>query len=117
MAAGVGTIYLDGLKAKGIFKDVKAFPTVDDAVKAIKSGEVKGYLTNAAQMTYLQKQGQYQDVLVVGGYIPVYPSSGGIAVRRGETDLLNRINTSLGKLKANGTLKTLGDKWGIVPPT
>jgi len=30
---------------------------------------------------------------------------------------LNKINTSLGKLKANGTLKTLGDKWGIVPPT
>jgi polar amino acid transport system substrate-binding protein len=117
MAAGIGTIYLDGLKAKGTFKDVKALPTVDAAVNAIKSGEVKAYLTNAAQMTYLQKQGQYQDVLVVGSYVPVYRSSGGIAVRRGDTDLLNKINASLGKLKANGTLKTLADKWGIVPPT
>ena len=116
-AAGVGTTYLDDLKARAIFKDVKAFPTLDGAVNAVKSGEVKGYLTNAAQMTYLQKHGQYQDVLVVRSYVPVHHSQGGIAVRRGETDLLNKINTSLGKLKANGTLKTLGDKWGIVPPT
>ncbi|HEY7297472.1 MAG TPA: ABC transporter substrate-binding protein [Xanthobacteraceae bacterium] len=117
MGAGVGTIYLDDLKAKGGFKDVKAFATLEAATNALKSGEIKAYLTNAAQMTYLQRQGQYQDVLVVRSYVPVYHSSGGIAVRRGETELLNKINASLRKLKANGTVKTLADKWGIVPPT
>jgi polar amino acid transport system substrate-binding protein len=117
VAAGVGTIYLDGIKAKGIFKETKALPTIDDAVAAINKGEIKGYLTNAAQISYLQKQGQYADVRVVASYVPVYMSAGGIAVRRGETDLLNKINAALAKLKADGTLKTLGGKWGIAPPT
>ena len=37
----------------------------------------------------------------------------GIGVRKGDTELLAKINTSLAKLKANGTVEKILDKWGL----
>jgi polar amino acid transport system substrate-binding protein len=34
-------------------------------------------------------------------------------VRKGDQELLNKINTSLAKLKANGTVSKILDKWGL----
>ena len=36
-----------------------------------------------------------------------------IGVRKGDTELLAKINTSLAKLKANGTVEKILDKWGL----
>ena len=33
-------------------------------------------------------------------------------MRKGDTELLAKINTSLAKLKANGTVEKILDKWG-----
>lgn len=116
VAAAVGTIYLDGLKAKSIFKEVRSFSTTDDAVQLLNKGEVKAFLTNAATMPFLQKQGQYPDVKMVSSYTPIYNSAGAIAVRKGETELLAKINTALAKLKADGTINMIATRWGVVPP-
>ena len=37
----------------------------------------------------------------------------GIGVRKGDTELLAKINASLAKLKANGTVEKILDKWGL----
>ena len=37
----------------------------------------------------------------------------GIAARKGETALMDKINTSLAKLWANDTVKTIGEKYGL----
>ena len=37
----------------------------------------------------------------------------GIAARKGETALMDKINTSLAKLWANDTIKTIGEKYGL----
>lgn len=116
VAAGVGTIYLDGFKAKSIFKEVRSFSATGDGVQLINKGEVKAFLTTAATMIFLQKQGQYPDVKMVSSYTPIYNSAGAIAVRNGETELLAKINTALAKLKANGTINVIATKWGVVAP-
>ncbi|MBA4036302.1 MAG: amino acid ABC transporter substrate-binding protein, partial [Bradyrhizobium sp.] len=36
-----------------------------------------------------------------------------IGVRKGDTELLAKINASLAKLKANGTVEKILDKWGL----
>jgi polar amino acid transport system substrate-binding protein len=36
-----------------------------------------------------------------------------IGVRKGDADLLTRINGSLAKLRANGTVDKILDKWGL----
>ncbi len=36
-----------------------------------------------------------------------------IGVRKGDAELLKKINTSLAKLKANGTLEKILGKWGL----
>jgi polar amino acid transport system substrate-binding protein len=37
----------------------------------------------------------------------------GIGVRKSDQDLLKKINASLAKLKANGTVDKILDKWGL----
>ena len=37
----------------------------------------------------------------------------GIGVRKGDAELLGKINTSLAKLKANGTVEKILAKWGL----
>ena len=34
-------------------------------------------------------------------------------MRKGDTELLAKINTSLAKLKANGTIDKILEKWGL----
>jgi polar amino acid transport system substrate-binding protein len=116
VSAGNGTNYLDGLRAKTGFKEVKAYPSTVEALQAMSKGEVKAYITNTVQMAYFQKGGQYLDYRVVETYVPTYPSIGGIAVRKGETELLNKINAGLTKMKGDGSLKAIAAKWNMLLP-
>ena len=50
---------------------------------------------------------------IVESYKPTMIGSVGIGVRKGDTELLAKINTSLAKLKANGTVEKILDKWGL----
>ena len=50
---------------------------------------------------------------IVESYKPATVGSVGIGVRKGDQELLNKINTSLAKLKANGTVSKILDKWGL----
>jgi len=52
-------------------------------------------------------------VRLVDGYKPVTVGSVGIGVRKGESALLGKINASLAKLKANGTIDKILGKWGL----
>ena len=50
-----------------------------------------------------------EKVVVVGQ--PQTTEQFGFVVRKGETELLNKLNVGLEKLEANGTLKQLEAKW------
>ena len=50
---------------------------------------------------------------LVDSYKPATVGSVGIGVRKGEAALLGKINASLAKLKANGTIEKILDKWGL----
>jgi polar amino acid transport system substrate-binding protein len=50
---------------------------------------------------------------VVKTYQMKFPVAASIAVRKGNAQLLNTLNTSLAKLKANGTVKAIFAKYGI----
>ena len=50
---------------------------------------------------------------IVESYKPTMIGSVGIGVRKGDTELLAKINASLTKLKANGTVEKILDKWGL----
>ena len=94
-----------------------------DAILEIKSGEGGEesalFAADLLRMytRYAEQRGWRTEVLDdtpsdLGGYKPVTVGSVGIAVRKGDTELLAKINASLAKLKSNGTTTRILEKWG-----
>ena len=62
---------------------------------------------------YNVQQGNFPDARVVKTYKPTMAGSVGIGVRKGEAELLKKINTALAAMEADGTIKTILAKWGL----
>src|SRR5581483_6459838 len=112
VGAQVGTAFVDALKKSGLFADVKAYDTIPDILRDVNTGRLKAGYADYPILAYNLKQGGFPEVRLVDGYKPVTVGSVGIGVRKGESALLGKINASLTKLKANGTIGKILEKWG-----
>ncbi len=90
VGAQVGTAFVDALKKTGLFSEVKVYDTIPDL-----------------------KQGGFPEVRLVESYKPTIVGTVGIGVRKADQELLQKINASLAKLKANGAVDKILDKWGL----
>jgi polar amino acid transport system substrate-binding protein len=114
LAVGVQAGPFAGLMQKsGLFPDLKIYPTGLDAMRAISAGEIKAAVVGGNQAAYEIKLGRFPDVKLVKSYKPLVSSVDAFSVRRGDTELLARINAALAKLKVAGTLKAILDKYGF----
>lgn len=113
VGAQVGTAFVDALKKSGLFADVKAYDTIPDILRDVNTGRLKAGYADYPILAYNLKQGGFPEVRLVDSYKPATVGSVGIGVRKGEAALLGRINASLAKLKANGTIDKILDKWGL----
>ncbi|KGJ67343.1 putative ABC transporter amino acid-binding protein [Bradyrhizobium diazoefficiens SEMIA 5080] len=112
VGAQVGTAFVDALKKSGLFADVKAYDTIPDILRDVNTGRLKAGYADYPILAYNLKQGGFPDVRLVDSYKPVTVGSVGIGVRKGDSALLGKINASLAKLKANGTIDKILEKWG-----
>src|SRR5882757_7718299 len=112
VGAQVGTAFVDALKKSGLFGEVKAYDTIPDILRDVNTGRLKAGYADYPILAYNLKQGGFPEVRLVDGYKPVTVGSVGIGVRKGEAALLGKINASLAKLKANGTIDKILEKWG-----
>ena len=62
---------------------------------------------------YNLKQGGFPEVRLVESYKPTIIGTVSIGVRKTDSELLQKINASLAKLKANGAVDKILDKWGL----
>ncbi|WP_315806625.1 MULTISPECIES: ABC transporter substrate-binding protein [unclassified Bradyrhizobium] len=113
VGAQVGTAFVDALKKSGQFSEVKAYDTIPDILRDVNAGRLKAGFADYPILAYNLKQGAFSDVRIVESYKPTIIGSVGIGMRKGDSELLGRINTSLAKLKANGTIAKILDKWGL----
>jgi polar amino acid transport system substrate-binding protein len=113
VGAQVGTAYVDALKKSGLFAEVKAYDTIPDILRDVNTGRLKAGYADYPILAYYLKQGNFPEARLVDGYKPATIGSVGIGMRKGETALLAKINASLAKLKANGTIDKILDKWGL----
>src|SRR3954466_8949101 len=112
VGAQVGTAFVDALKKTGLFSEVKAYDTIPDILRDVNAGRLKAGFADYPILAYNLKQGGFPEARLVASYKPVTIGSVGIGVRKGETALLGKINGSLAKLKANGTIDKILEKWG-----
>jgi polar amino acid transport system substrate-binding protein len=112
VGAQVGTAFVDALKKTGLFSEVKAYDTIADILRDVNTGRLKAGFGDYPILAYNLKQGGFPEARIVESYKPSTVGSVGIGVRKGDTELLAKINASLAKLKANGTTTKILDKWG-----
>jgi polar amino acid transport system substrate-binding protein len=113
VGAQVGTAFVDALKKSGLFAEVKAYDTIPDILRDVSTGRLKAGFADYPILAYNLKQGGFPDARIVESYKPTVIGSVGIGVRKGDAELLGKINTSLAKMKANGTVEKILAKWGL----
>jgi polar amino acid transport system substrate-binding protein len=113
VGAQVGTAFVDALKKMGLFSEVKVYDTLPDILRDVNTGRLKAGFADYPIVAYNLKQGGFAEARLVESYKPTMVGSVGIGVRKADQDLLKKINTSLAKLKANGTVDKILGKWGL----
>ena len=113
VGAQVGTVYIDALRASGLFPEVKVYDSIADILRDVSVGRIDAGFGDHPIVAYQLGLGTYPDVHLVRSYQPRIVGSIGIGVRKGDGELLSRINESLARLKANGTLDKIVGGWRL----
>lgn len=109
----VGTAFVKPLQDAGIFSEVKIYDTIPDIMRDVNAGRVGAGFADFPIVAYNLQLGRFPDVRLVKSYKATIPGSVAIGLRKADTELMGKINTSLAKLKANGTMAKILAKWGL----
>jgi polar amino acid transport system substrate-binding protein len=114
VGAQKGSIQVPLLQRTGGFSEIKVYDTMEDAWAAVASGSVKAAITPGTVTMYATKQGQLPNLRIVSSFESSSPRpQHGIAVKKGNSALLGKINDSLAKLETAGTVKAIFSKYGL----
>jgi len=113
VGAQVGTVYVDFLKKNGEFADVKTYDSIADFIRDVGLGRIKAGFGDGPIIRYQLAQRRDSGVKIVESYQPRMEGSVGIGVRKGDTQLLAKINAGLAKLKNSGELDRILAKWSL----
>lgn len=92
----------------GIIKEIKTFPTVDVVMMELINGGVD-VVINDLPVTEAYMAKQPEKIKIVGD--PLESDSYGIAVRKGNTELLEKINAGLKNIQENGKFEEIQNKY------
>ena len=113
LAAEVGTTGLDasnGLKAKDPKTTVKVFDSVGEAFMELEKGGVDAVINDMPVTSYYIKTTGKDKVKTVGEVFAAEDQYG-IGVKKGNAEVLAKINDGIAKLKANGEYDKIYKKW------
>jgi polar amino acid transport system substrate-binding protein len=113
VGAQVGTVYIEFLRRNGDFAEVKVYDSLADILRDVSLGRIKAGFGDAPILRYQLSQNMSLKAKLVPTYEPKMTGSVGIGVRKTDTELLKKINVSLAKLQANGTLDKILVKWNL----
>src|SRR3979490_880250 len=113
VGAQVGTAFVDALKKTGLFSEVKVYDTIQHIMRDVNAGRLKAGFADLPIPAYNLKQGAFGEVRLVESYKPATVGTVSIGIRKTDGELLGKINASLAKLKANGAVDKILDKWGL----
>ena len=122
VAVQLGTTNADRLEAKskefvGAGKekiDVQTFQADSDAFQQLALGRVQAFFTDSPVVVYYNTLPANAGKFEVGG-TPIEPLPIGIAIRKEDTDLKSAVQAAIDGMYADGTIKSIVDKWGMTP--
>lgn len=113
IGAQVGTVFVDMLQEKGYFKEVRSYDSLVDLTRDLSLGRIKAGIGDQPILAYQIQQGTLKGVKLAPNYKPENVGDVCLVVRKGDTELLARLNQAIAAIKANGTLEQIVTKWGI----
>jgi len=113
VGAEAGTVFAENLKNSGLFKEVRVYTGISDILRDVSLGRIQAGFGDAPIVKYELAHDKDFHVRIVNTYQPVDVGHIAIAVRKGDTALLNQIDAALAKLEANGTIDKIVDSWGL----
>jgi polar amino acid transport system substrate-binding protein len=111
VGAQVGTVYVEPLKK--VFGDIKIYDTIPDIMRDVNIGRLQAGFADYPIAAYNVQQGNFPNARIVKTFKPTITGSIGIGVRKGDQELLKKVDTALAAMKADGTVKKILVKWGL----
>jgi polar amino acid transport system substrate-binding protein len=109
----VGTVYVDFLKKNGEFSEVKTYDSIADIIRDVGLGRIKAGFGDAPIIRYQLSQRKDAGVRFVDTYEPKMSGFVGLGTRKGDKELMGKINAGLAKVKASGKLDEILQKWNL----
>ena len=113
VGAQVGTVFFELLSKKGIFKEVRGYDSIADMMRDIALGRIKAGLGDQPIVAYQLGQGANAAVKLAKEYRAINVGDVCLVVRKGDADMLARVNKGIAAIKADGTLAKIVAKWNL----
>ena len=107
----VGTAYVEPLKK--VFPDVKIYDTIPDILRDVNAGRIKAGFADYPIVAYNLQQGAFAETRLVKSYKSTMTGSIGIGMRKGQAEMMGKVNAALAAMKADGTITKILGKWGL----
>jgi ABC-type amino acid transport substrate-binding protein len=107
VGAQLGTTGAAYAKDKTNAKSVRTYDLIDDAFNALEAGQVAAVINDCPVSKYAERS--HKDLVVVQAIKT--NEEYGFAFTKGDDDLLKAVNEQLAKLKDNGGLEKISQKW------
>ncbi|SOE73498.1 amino acid ABC transporter substrate-binding protein, PAAT family [Burkholderia sp. OK233] len=113
VGAQVGTAFVDALNKKGIFKEVRTYDSVADIMRDVALGRIKAGFGDHPIIAYQLQKNPNPQLRLVDGYQPSVKGQLCFVVRKGDNATLEKLNSGIRKIKADGTLTQIIKKWQV----
>jgi len=109
----VGTAFVEPLQKGGLFSEVKLYDTTADLMRDANAGRIDAGVLDYPIAAFAVSKGLFPNLRMVTTFKPTMVNSIGIATRKGDAELMGKVNAALTKLKANGSIDAILKKWGL----
>jgi polar amino acid transport system substrate-binding protein len=92
--------------------EIQTFEKDTDAFQQLALGRVDAFSTDSPVVAYYNSKPENKGKFEIGG-TPIDPAPIGIAVRKDSTELKTAVQAAIDAMYADGTLKSITDKWGM----
>lgn len=111
IATSRGSSYVKPLEDAGA--ELSLSTAIPESLAKLEAGSVAGVVENELQLRHLLRTGSQTGLRLVDTYQPIVIGQLAFAVRKDDADLLLKLDGSLAKLQANGTVAAIKQKWGL----
>ena len=109
----VASVQYEMLKKVEGIKDVRTYPDYIQLLADVKAGRLDVAMVDPPSIAYQIATHGIKGIQRVENYKPTNAWKIGLAVNKGDREVLDAINASLTKMKQSGQLKRILDGWGV----